>query len=287
VATVELKTDFTQSMRDAIDQYRFDRTPRPKGQAAEPLLSFPRGALVHFAVSNREGGHGHQGWRPGHRFLPFNLGDDGAPATRSTPTAATAPPTCGSRCGQRDSWLEILGRYLIAQRDRRRRSRKVIFPRYHQLDVTRKLQAAVLADGPGGKYLIQHSAGRARPTRSPGRRTSWPSCTTPHTRSCSTRAGGVGPQRDRRAAAGGALRLPAHHRGGRPPSRATGAAARAASWPRRCRGKKIVVCTIQTFPFALEGRAQLAATEGKRFAVIADEAHSSRPARRRRSSSRC
>ena len=41
VATVELKTDFTQSVDDAIDQYRFDRLPKPKGQAAEPLLSFP------------------------------------------------------------------------------------------------------------------------------------------------------------------------------------------------------------------------------------------------------
>jgi type I restriction enzyme R subunit len=52
VATVELKTDFTQSVQDAIDQYRFDRLPHPKGQAAEPLLMFPNGALVHFAVSN-------------------------------------------------------------------------------------------------------------------------------------------------------------------------------------------------------------------------------------------
>ena len=54
VATAELKNDFTQSIGDAIDQYRFDRHPKPKGQAAEPLLSFPSGALVHFAVSNRE-----------------------------------------------------------------------------------------------------------------------------------------------------------------------------------------------------------------------------------------
>jgi Type I restriction enzyme R protein N terminus (HSDR_N) len=54
VATVELKTDFTQSVGDAIDQYRFDRHPKPKGQAAEPLLAFPSGALVHFALSNRE-----------------------------------------------------------------------------------------------------------------------------------------------------------------------------------------------------------------------------------------
>lgn len=55
VATAELKTDFTQSIEDAVDQYRYDRDPRPKGQgSAEPLLSFPNGALVHFAVSNME-----------------------------------------------------------------------------------------------------------------------------------------------------------------------------------------------------------------------------------------
>jgi type I restriction enzyme R subunit len=54
VATVELKTDFTQSVQDAVDQYRFDRLPRTKGNPAEPLLSFPSGALVHFAVSNAE-----------------------------------------------------------------------------------------------------------------------------------------------------------------------------------------------------------------------------------------
>ena len=77
VATVELKTDFTQSIGDAIDQYRFDRNPKPKGQAAEPLLSFPNGALVHFAVSNREV---HMTTRlngTATQFLPFNQGDNG------------------------------------------------------------------------------------------------------------------------------------------------------------------------------------------------------------------
>ncbi len=41
VATVELKTDFTQSVQDAIDQYCLDRDPKPKGLGAEPLLTFP------------------------------------------------------------------------------------------------------------------------------------------------------------------------------------------------------------------------------------------------------
>lgn len=54
VATAELKSDFTQSVGDAVDQYRFDRNPQPKGGVAEPLLAFPGGALVHFAVSQAE-----------------------------------------------------------------------------------------------------------------------------------------------------------------------------------------------------------------------------------------
>ncbi len=66
VATVELKTDFTQSIGDAVDQYRFDRNPRPKGQAPELLLSFPMGALVHFAVSNSEVCMVTTAGRPGH-----------------------------------------------------------------------------------------------------------------------------------------------------------------------------------------------------------------------------
>src|SRR6185503_3636523 len=78
VATVELKTDFTQGIGDAIDQYRFDRLPRPKGQNPEPLLAFPSGALVHFAVSNREVAMTTKLEGPASRFLPFNQGDDGA-----------------------------------------------------------------------------------------------------------------------------------------------------------------------------------------------------------------
>lgn len=63
---------------------------------------------------------------------------------------------------QRDSWLEILGRYLVTQRDSKKNVSGFIFPRYHQLDATRKLVAAVLQEGAGHKYLIQHSAGSGK-----------------------------------------------------------------------------------------------------------------------------
>jgi type I restriction enzyme R subunit len=86
VAAAELKTDFTQRVEDAVDQYRFDRLPRPKGQATEPLLSFPSGALVHFGVSNSEV---HMTTRldgSGTRFLPFNRGDNGAKGNPPNPS---------------------------------------------------------------------------------------------------------------------------------------------------------------------------------------------------------
>ena len=74
----------------------------------------------------------------------------------------TARRTSGKQVWAREGWLEILGRYLIAQRDTKKQIKSIIFPRFHQLDVTRKLQAAVLKDGPGGKYLVQHSAGSGK-----------------------------------------------------------------------------------------------------------------------------
>jgi type I restriction enzyme R subunit len=79
VATAELKSDFTQSVDDAVDQYRFDREPRPKHQgSAEPLLSFPQGALVHFAVSHSEVQMTTRLEGAATAFLPFNRGDNGA-----------------------------------------------------------------------------------------------------------------------------------------------------------------------------------------------------------------
>ena len=61
-----------------MDQYRFDREPRPKGQgSAEPLLSFPNGALVHFAVSQMEARMTTKLEGPSTTFLPFNRGNHG------------------------------------------------------------------------------------------------------------------------------------------------------------------------------------------------------------------
>ena len=182
VATVELKSDFTQSVKDAVDQYRFDRHPQPKGQKAEPLLSFPGGALVHFAVSNSEAQMTTRLAGPATRFLPFNIGDNGGAAIRHLQSGHRNELDGGSRFWERESFLDILGRYLVTEKDDKKKLTRYLFPRYHQLDATRKLLNAVKAEGAGGKYLIQHSAERARRTRLRGRRTSLRTCMMTRTR---------------------------------------------------------------------------------------------------------
>ena len=275
VATVELKTDFTQSVQDAVDQYRFDRNPRPKGQpAAEPLLNFPRGALVHFAVSSREVMMATRLQGPATTFLPFNLGDHGA-AGNPVNQQGHRTAYLWAQVWARDSWLEIIGRYLVTKRDSKKQIASIIFPRYHQLDATRRLVKAVLEEGPGQKYLIQHSAGSGK-TNS----IAWTAhfLADLHDADNQKLFDSVLVVSDRNVldaqlqeaifdferTAGVVATI-----SGESQSK-SGELAQALSG-----GKKIVVCTIQTFPFALKAVQELAATQGKRFAVIADEAHSS------------
>jgi type I restriction enzyme R subunit len=274
VATAELKTDFTESVANAIDQYRFDRHPRPKGQAAESLLSFPSGALVHFAVSNSEVYTTTQLAGPDTQFLPFNKGDNGA---KGNPPNPNGHPTSylWEEVWQRDSWLEILGRYLVTQRDEKKKIKSIIFPRYHQLDATRRLQTAVLAEGAGSKFLIQHSAGSGK-TNS----IAWSAhfLADLHGASNEKLFATVIVISDRNvidAQLQDALFDFQRTTGVVATIKSEGSSKSGQLAEALAAGKKIVVCTIQTFPFALEEVRKLAATEGKRFAVIADEAHSS------------
>mgnify|MGYP000628032065 CR=1 FL=1 len=78
VATVELKTDFTQSVDDAIHQYKVDRLPvDPKSKRKEPLLTFKRGAVVHFAMSDSSIYMTTELKGDNTFFLPFNKGNNG------------------------------------------------------------------------------------------------------------------------------------------------------------------------------------------------------------------
>jgi type I restriction enzyme R subunit len=279
VATAELKTDNTQSIADAVWQYKTDRNPRPAGgQVAEPLLSFPSGALVHFAVSNREVQMTTRLEGPRTQFLPFNRGSDpGGPDC-----GAGNPVMEGHRTAylweevwERESWLEILGRYCIAERDKKKQIRRLVFPRYHQLAVTRLLLKAVLEEGPGWRYLIQHSAGSGKTASIGWNAHLFADLHDAHDRKLFDTVLVVSD----RSVIDSQLQETLENferRKGVVASITTEKGIKSEQLAAALSGdKKIVVCTIQTFPALIKKMQELTATSGKRFAVIADEAHSS------------
>lgn len=274
VATAELKTDFTQGIQDAVDQYRFDRNPAPKGNPSEPLLGFPGGALVHFAVSDSEAMMTTRLAGADTKFLPFNKGDNGGKGNPVNPNGHRTA-YLWEEVWQRHSLLEILGRYLVATKDTKKQITGMIFPRYHQLDATRKLQAAVLTEGAGGKYLIQHSAGSGKTNsiawsahfladlHDAQHQKVFDSVLVVSDRNViDTQLQEVIFSFERTTGVVATINSDAGAKSGQLADALAG-------------GKKIVVCTIQTFPYALQAVQELAASKGKRFAVIADEAHSS------------
>ncbi|HOT91186.1 MAG TPA: type I restriction endonuclease subunit R [Anaerolineae bacterium] len=159
IATFELKNSLTkQTVEDAVEQYKRDRDPR------EPLFQFGR-CVVHFAVDDQEVRmcthlQGKASW-----FLPFNKGwNDGAGNPPNPNGLKTA--YLWEEVLTRESLTDILEHYaqIVESKDEKtgRKKRDQIFPRYHQLDVVRKLLAAAQQDGVGRRYLIQHSAGSGK-----------------------------------------------------------------------------------------------------------------------------
>ena len=169
VATAELKTDFTQSIDDAKNQYRFDRNPRDAAsKREEPLLAFKRRALVHFAVSTDEVWMTTELKGKGTHFLPFNLGNNGGAGNPVNPNGYKTAYWY-EQILQRDAWLNIVGRYVHLSREEYKDDKgkkvvkeKLIFPRYHQWEVVTKLLATTKQEKSGHKYLIQHSAGSGK-----------------------------------------------------------------------------------------------------------------------------
>jgi len=172
VATCELKNPGTgQSWRHAMRQYQKNRDPRA------PLFGFKNRALVHFAADPDEvlmttrlrGADTH--------FLPLNRGSH--PGEVQCGAGNPQHPS-GYRTGyfweevlQRDSFLDILGHFMFVEKkeekvgdgkggQRRIVKETLIFPRYHQLDAVLKIIVAARDEGPGRNYLIQHSAGSGK-----------------------------------------------------------------------------------------------------------------------------
>ncbi|TAP26906.1 type I restriction endonuclease [Arthrobacter sp. S41] len=158
IVTMELKTDNTQTVNDAIRQYKEDRKPG----GSRPLLA-PGRALVHFAVSNDlvymttklQGGDT--------VFLPFNQGSEGH--------GGNPPSDTGSSTNY--LWREILARPMLMRvlkdfalfepdKSGKKGEGRLVFPRFHQLRAVERVVADIEANGTGKRYLIWHSAGSGK-----------------------------------------------------------------------------------------------------------------------------
>ena len=172
VATCELKNPGTgQSWRRAVRQYRSDRDPRA------PLFRFKKRALVHFAADPDEVHMSTCLLGNDTRFLPFNRGSHPGEMQCG---AGNPRDSAGYRTGyfweevlERDSFLDVLGHFMFVEKKEERTGNEeggvwrvsresLIFPRYHQLDSVRKLVEAARREGTGCNYLIQHSAGSGK-----------------------------------------------------------------------------------------------------------------------------
>ena len=159
VFTFELKNSLTtQTVADAVEQYRRDRNPREK------LFELGR-CVAHFAVDDSEVQFCTHLKRKASWFLPFNRGwNDGA----------GNPPNPGGiktdylwrKVLTRESLTNILENYaqVVETKEEKtgKKKRSQVWPRYHQLDVVRRLLAHAAAHGAGRRYLVQHSAGSGK-----------------------------------------------------------------------------------------------------------------------------
>lgn len=168
VGTIELKNEMSTTgwtVEDAIHQYRTERNPQGK------LFEFKKRALVHFAVDTQEVYMTTKLDGENTSFLPFNRGfNDGKgnpPVENDVRTAYLWREVL-----RKDSLMELIGRFLHLSREERKirtnsgfrriPSESMIFPRFHQLDAVRKLIAHTKTHGAGKNYLIQHSAGSGK-----------------------------------------------------------------------------------------------------------------------------
>ena len=162
IITIELKNALTgQTVLHAKKQYMFDRDPKT------PLFQFNKGSLVHFAVDADEVFMTTQVKGKATFYLPFNKGYR---------NGAGNPPNQDGRktdylwydMFHKDSLLDIIGKFIHLQVEelevegRKVKKEKLIFPRFHQLQVVRDLIRDVKMTGAGKNYLIQHSAGSGK-----------------------------------------------------------------------------------------------------------------------------
>jgi len=162
VVTMELKNQMTgQNVSHAKHQYMTDRDPQDK------IFQFKKRSLVNFAVDTDEVFMTTRLNKKATFFLPFNKGNNNGKGNPENPDGYRTS-YLWEEVLQSDSLMEIISRFLHLQVEEKKKGTKkvksetMIFPRYHQLDVVRKLISTSKEEGPGNNYLIQHSAGSGK-----------------------------------------------------------------------------------------------------------------------------
>ncbi|WP_231735954.1 DEAD/DEAH box helicase family protein [Arthrobacter sp. YC-RL1] len=157
--TFELKNNITkQTVEDAVQQYQRDRDPR------EPLFAFGR-TIAHFALDDQRVKFctelkGASSW-----FLPFDQGFNDGAGNPPNPDGIMTDYLWRRVLSLRSlaGIIENFAQVVVEKNPKTgKKLSKAIFPRYHQLDVVRRLLDDVEARGAGRRYLIQHSAGSGK-----------------------------------------------------------------------------------------------------------------------------
>jgi len=286
-ATLELKSEFKQAVEQAIRQYQRDRPPAdPKTRKDEPLLAFRRGALVHFAVSQSSVAMTTRLQGRETQFLPFNRGTADGGAGNPPPASENdyATDYLWKQVFAPDAWLHLLGRFLHLEKTKTQdfhgrwhTKESLIFPRYHQWEAVNRLIETTRAEGPGQRYLIQHSAGSGKSNS-----IAW----TAHQLAAlyddagNKRFDSVVVVTDRTvldAQLQDTIYQFEHASGVvRPISREEGSESKSAQLADALKSRtRIIIVTIQTFPALFEALSEHPDLQAGTYAVIADEAHSS------------
>ncbi len=172
VFALELKNQYTgQTVDNAKEQWMYDRDPR------ELCFQFNKRILTYFCVDHTEVWMTTKLAGKNTYFLPFNQGSNGAGCDggKGNPANPNGYPTSylWEQVFQKDSMMDILQKFIHLQveddkklladgNEKVTKKKTIIFPRYHQLDVVRKLIADVSKNGSGKNYLVQHSAGSGK-----------------------------------------------------------------------------------------------------------------------------
>ncbi|OGQ25062.1 MAG: hypothetical protein A2138_22735 [Deltaproteobacteria bacterium RBG_16_71_12] len=162
VATLELKNALTGQTADHARKQYQRRDP------TVPLFRWQKRALVHFAVDTDAVWMTTKLAGGATTFLPFNRGDDGGAGNPAATDGGYKVAYLWREVLAFDSLLDILARFVALLTETRvvggkkEEGKTLLFPRFHQLDAVRKLEAAARAEGPGQHYLIQHSAGSGK-----------------------------------------------------------------------------------------------------------------------------